>query len=150
MPKFSVRRSLTRQSSWKYVANCFIGMFADASPSLTVTSEIGPLTSLVMWVLNTAPLPVLKVMNRRGSLMKFTPVLKSWPRPPPPLLCHEKSSRNWYLVCSVVCGVLTLAPIDRPFGKVSFGAFERDRIWLPKLAYWKMNSFSFDPPSTQL
>src|SRR3954454_15360357 len=150
MPKFSVRRSLTRQSSWKYVANCFIGMFADASPSLTVTSEIGPLTSLVMWVLNTAPLPVLKVMNRRGSLMKFTPVLKSWPRPPPPLLCHEKSSRNWYLVCSVVWGVLALAPMVKPFGNNSFAADDRDAMLLAKFAYWKMNSFSFDPPSPQL
>src|SRR5262249_27287974 len=125
-------------------------MFAEASPSLTVTSEIGPLMSLVMWVLNTAPLPVLKVMNRRGSLMKFTPTLKSWPRPPQPLRCQEKSSRNWYFVCSVVCGVLTLAPIVTPFGNDSFGAELRDRIWLPKLAYWKMNSFSFDPDITQL
>src|SRR5512140_28538 len=82
--------------------------------------------------------------------MKFTPTLKSWPRPPPPLLCHEKSSRNWYFVCSVVCGVLPLAPIVRPFGKLSLGAEERDAMLFAKLAYWKMNSFSFDPPSTQL
>src|SRR4029077_9932659 len=125
-------------------------MFADESPSLTVTVEIGPLRSLVMWVLKVAPLPVLKVMNSRGSLMKFAPALKSWPRPPQPVLCHEKSSRNWYLVCSVVCGVLPLAPIDTPFGNDWLASELRDRIWLPKLAYWKMNSFSFDPPSTQL
>src|SRR5215218_8533512 len=82
--------------------------------------------------------------------MKFTPTLKSWPRRPPPLLCHEKSSRNWNLVCSVVCGVLPLAPIVRPFGKLSFGADERDAMLLAKSAYWKMNSFSLEPPSTQL
>src|SRR3954453_15952422 len=125
-------------------------MFAAALPSLTDTVEIGPCRSLVMCVLKTAPLPVLKVMNRRGSLTKLTPTLRSCPRPPPPLLCQEKSSRNWNFRCCVVCGVLTLAPIDRPFGKVSLGALERDRIWLPKSANWKMNSFSFDPPITQL
>ena len=32
----------------------------------------------------TTPLPVLNVMNSRGSWMKFTPALKSWPRPPMP------------------------------------------------------------------
>ena len=67
-----------------------------------------------------------------------------------PEACHEKSSRIWYFFCSVVCGVLPLAPVTTPFGKLSFGADERDRIVLPKSAYWKMNSFSFDPPITQL
>src|SRR6185436_19435124 len=145
-----VSRPPARQSSWKYPANCLVGMLADESPSLTVTVEIGPFRSLVRWVLMIAPLLVLKVMNRRGSLMKLTPTLKSWPRPPMPVLCHEKSSRNWYFFCCVVCGVLMLAPMVTPFGKVSFGADEREVIWLLKSATWKMNSFSFDPPSTQL
>src|SRR6185295_7718696 len=125
-------------------------MFADESPSLTVTVEIGPFKSLVRWVLKVAPLPVLKVMNSRGSLMKLTPTLKSWPRPPMPVWCHEKSSRNWYFFCSVVCGVLPLAPMVTPFGNVSFGADDREVMLLAKSATWKMNSFSFDPPITQL
>jgi len=37
---------------------------------------------------------------------------------------HEKSFRNWYLCCSVVCGVLTLWPTKTPPGKVSAGEFE--------------------------
>ena len=65
-------------------------------------------------------------------------------------MCHEKSSRNWNLRCSVVCGVLALAPIVRPFGKLSFGFELRDVMVLPKSANWKMNSFSFDQPITQL
>src|SRR5690349_5402804 len=125
-------------------------MFAAELPSLIVTCEIGPLRSLVMCVLNTAPLPVLNVMNRRGSLMKFTPVLKSCPSPPNRDTCHEKSSRNWYFFCAVVCGVLPFAPIVRPFGKLSFGAELRDAMLLKKSAYWKISSFSFEPPSTQL
>src|SRR5215831_17610250 len=82
--------------------------------------------------------------------MKFTPVLKSWPRPPMPVLCHEKSSRNWNLCCSVVCGVLPLAPMLTPFGNDSAGAELRDAMLFANVANWKMNSFSFDPASTQL
>ena len=52
-------------------------MFACESPSLTVTEEMGPARSFVRWVLKMAPLPVLNVMNRCGSLMKLTPTLKS-------------------------------------------------------------------------
>src|SRR5689334_13759663 len=89
-------------------------------------------------------------MNSRGSLMKFAPALKSWPRPPKRETCHEKSSRIWYFRCCVVCGVLPLAPIDTPLGKVWFGAELRDAMLFEKSAYWKMISFSFDPPSTQL
>src|SRR5258708_296446 len=89
-------------------------------------------------------------MNRCGSLMKLAPTLKSWPRPPLPVTCHEKSSRNWNFRCSVVCGVLPLAPIETPFGNVSLGAELRDAMVLLKSAYWKMNSFNFDPPITQL
>jgi hypothetical protein len=36
------------------------------------------------------------------------------------------------------------------FGKVSFGAELRDAMVFWKSAYWKMNSFSFEPPTTQL
>jgi hypothetical protein len=39
-----------------------------------------------------------------------------------PVLCHEKSSRNWYFFCAVVCGVFWLAPMVTPLGKLSFGA----------------------------
>ena len=70
--------------------------------------------------------------------------------PPIPVTCHEKSSRNWNLFCSVVCGVLPLAPMVTPIGKLSFGAELRDAMLLRKSAYWKMNSFSFVPPTTQL
>src|SRR5262245_64216004 len=89
-------------------------------------------------------------MNRCGSLMKFTPALKSWPMPPLPVTCQEKSSRNWYFFCSVVCGVLPLAPIVTPFGKVWFGSLLRDAMLLRKSAYWKMNSFSRPPAITVL
>ena len=125
-------------------------MFADESPSLTVTVWMGPFTSSVRCVLKIAPLPVLNVMNRRGSLMKFAPAFKSWPRPPRPETCQEKSSLNWYFFCSVVCGVFTLAPVCTPFWNSSFGADERAAMLLLKSAYWKMNSFSFWPGSTQL
>jgi hypothetical protein len=37
-----------------------------------------------------------------------------------------------------------------PFAKVSCGSPVRAVMRLAKSAYWKMNSFSFDPPSTQL
>src|SRR4051812_14419428 len=124
-------------------------MLAAALPSLTVTRLSGPLMSFVACVLNVAPLPELNVMNRCGSLMKFTPTLRSWPRPPL-LTCHEKSSRNWNLRCCVVCGALTFEPIETPFGKLWLGSVVRAVMVLPKSANWKMNSFSFDPPSTQL
>ena len=37
-----------------------------------------------------------------------------------------------------------------PFGNASFGLLLRAPMWLLKSAYWKMNSFSRAPPSTQL
>jgi hypothetical protein len=76
-----------------YSPSCFIGRFAAASPSLNDTEEIGPSRSFVVCVYTTTRLPPLKVVKRCGSLMKFTPALKSWPRPPR-YTCHEKSSRN--------------------------------------------------------
>ena len=82
--------------------------------------------------------------------MKFAPTLKSWPIPPWPVTCHEKSSRNWYFFCSVVCGVLPFAPMVRPIGKLSFGAELRAAMLLRKSAYWKMNSFRRAPLTTQL
>src|SRR5258708_37761683 len=91
-------------------ANCFSGMFADASPSFKVTFESGPLGLLSRCAYCSTPFPELNVMNRRGSLMKLTPVLKSWPRPPMPDLGHEKSSRDWDFFCAVVCRVLTIGP----------------------------------------
>ena len=93
-------------------------MLAAASPSLSVTVEMAPFTSSVRCVFCTTPLPVLNVMNSRGSLMKLTPVLTSWPMPPMPETCHEKSSRNCHFFCSVVCGVFGLWPIETPFGKL--------------------------------
>src|SRR3954467_6179856 len=67
-----------------------------------------------------------------------------------PAACHEKSSRNWYFFCCVACGVLTLWPTDTPLGKLCDGSRLFAEIALAKSAYWKMNSFSFAPPSTQL
>src|SRR5512136_2146821 len=82
--------------------------------------------------------------------MKFAPVLKSWPRPHPPILCHEKSSRNCSFLWLVVCGALVVCPTQTPFGKHSFARLLLATMLLRKSAYWKMNSFSFVPPSTQL
>src|SRR5215203_865307 len=82
--------------------------------------------------------------------MKLAPTLKSWPRPPMPAMCHEKSLRNWYFFCCVACGVLTLWPMDTLFGTVCDGSRLFAVIALSKSAYWKMNSFSFAPPSTVL
>src|SRR5262249_29247910 len=74
--------------------------------------------------------------------------------PPQPVRCQEKSSRNWYFFCSVVCGVLPLAPVVTLFENVSLvqltASVQREAMLLRKSAYWKMNSFSFAPPSTQL
>jgi hypothetical protein len=93
------------------------GMFAAESPSFSCTFETGPFTSLVRCVYWMTPLPVLKVMKRRGSLMKLPPALRSWPRPPLPATCHEKSSRNWYFFWAVDCGVLMFWPTVTPLGK---------------------------------
>src|SRR5687768_4807108 len=82
--------------------------------------------------------------------MKVTPVLKSWPIPPMPVTLQEKSSRNCHLVCSVFCGVFGLAPAETWFGNNSNGAVLLTGIEFLKFENWKMNSFSFDPPSTQL
>ena len=90
-------------------------------------------------------------MNRRGSLMKLTPALKSWPMPPMPVTCHEKSSRNCHFFCSVVCGVFGLWPDgDAVREQLVRVAGCRAVMLLAKSAYWKMNSFSFVPPITQL
>ena len=51
---------------------------------------------------------------------------------------------------AVVCGVFGLAPLRTPFGKISHGSSLLSGMWLPKSAYWKMNSFSFEPLSIQL
>ena len=68
-----------------------------------------------------------------------------------PATCHEKSSRNCHLCCCVTCGVLGFWPTITPLGKL----LRRIAgccavIALAKSAYWKMNSFSCEPPSTQL
>src|SRR5688572_23667705 len=89
-------------------------------------------------------------MNSFGWLMKFTPDLKSWPRPPMPDTLHEKSLRNCHFFCCVCCGVLVFCPMETPFGKVICGSRLFAVIALAKSAYWKMNSFSFDPPRTRL
>src|SRR5674536_59079 len=82
--------------------------------------------------------------------MKFTPVLKSWPSPPWPETCHEKSSRNWNFLWLVVCGALPVWPTATPFGKPSFGRSLFATMLLRKVAYWKMNSFSLFDPRIQL
>src|SRR5262245_39459462 len=73
--------------------------------------------------------------------MKLAPTLSSWL----PLI-HVKSSRNWYLCCSVVWGVLMLCPTVTPFGKVSVGSVEFSEMWFRKYEYWNTNSFSLPPP----
>jgi hypothetical protein len=45
--------------------------------------------------------------------------------------------------------VPVLADAD-PVGKICCGSPLFAPMWLRKSAYWKMNSFSLDPPSTQL
>src|SRR5262245_20314469 len=82
--------------------------------------------------------------------MKFTPALKSCQRPPIPAMCHEKSPRNCHLCCCVACGVFVFWPIVTRFGNVCCGSRLLAEIAFAKSAYWKMNSFSFAPPSTQL
>src|SRR5829696_7423297 len=89
-------------------------------------------------------------MNSVGSLMKLAPVLKSWPRPPMPATFHEKSLRNCHFFCCVCCGVFGFCPTVTPFGKIWYGSRLFAVIALLKSAYWKMNSLSRDPPSTQL
>ena len=74
--------------------------------------------------------------------MKLAPTLNSW-RP----LIQVKSSRNWYLCCSVVWGVLTLWPTVTPFGKVSVGRVEASAMWFRKYENWNTNSLSFPLPS---
>ena len=61
-----------------------------------------------------------------------------------------KSSRNWNLCCSVVCGVLTLWPTVTPFGKISVGRFEFSTIVFLKYENWNTNSLSLPLPSTEL
>src|SRR5687768_2864590 len=76
--------------------------------------------------------------------MKLAPTLNSWrPR------FHVKSSRNWYLCCSVFWGLFTLWPMVTPPGKVSVGSFERSTIEFLKYEYWKTNSLIFPLPSTE-
>ena len=88
-------------------------------------------------------------MKSRGSLMKFKPAFMSWPTPPLPVRCHEKSSRNCHFFCSVVCGVFGLWPICTPLGNWRNGSWLRAVMLLAKSAYWKMNSFSMLLPITQ-
>src|SRR5688572_7251605 len=82
--------------------------------------------------------------------MTFTPALKSWPRPPMPVTCQEKSSRNCHFFCCVCCGVLPFCPMNTEFGNDCDGSRLLAVIAFAKSAYWKMNSFSPLPPTTQL
>src|SRR5712692_9492044 len=76
-------------------------------------------------------------MSRTGSLMKLTPTFTSWrPR------VQVKSSRNWNLCCSVVCGVLVDCPTATPLGKVSVGRVEFSEMWFSKYVNWNTNSLS--------
>src|ERR1043165_1455005 len=84
-------------------------------------------------------------MSNVGSLMKLAPTLNSW-RP----LLNVKSSRNWNLCCSVVCGVLTDWPTVTLLGKVSVGSVEFSPMWFRKYEYWNVNSLSFPLPRTEL
>src|SRR5262249_41001556 len=106
--------------------------------------------SSVRWVYWTTPLPVLNVANRRGSLMKLPPALKSWPSPPRPATRPAKWSRHWYCLCAVDWGVLMVCPVVTPLGNDSYAFSVRAAMWLSKSAYWKTNSFSFEPESDML
>src|SRR5436190_14998830 len=88
--------------------------------------------------------------KRRGSLMKLAPTLRSWPRPPLPTTCQEKSSRNCHFFCCVCCGVFTFWPTVTRFGNDCCRSVLFAVIAFAKSAYWKMNSFSLAPPTTQL
>src|SRR5438477_10458086 len=88
--------------------------------------------------------PVENVMSSTGSLMKLAPTLNSC-RP----LFQVKSSRNWNLCCSVVCGVLTDWPTYTPLGKLSVGSVEFSEMWFRKYENWNVNSLSLPPPSTE-
>src|SRR5437762_2627904 len=118
-------------------AYCFIGVLASAEPPFLLTDDSGPLMLLSRCVYENPPVPVLKVRNRWGSLMKLTPALKSWPRPMP-AVCHEKSSRNWYFFCCVAWGVLRFWPTVTLFGNVCAGSRLFAVIAFEKSAYWKM------------
>ena len=67
-----------------------------------------------------------------------------------PAACQEKSSRNWYFFCAVLCGELTFCPVVTPLGNDSYGVSLRAEMWLSKSAYWNTNSFSFEPRSDAL
>src|SRR5688572_16158408 len=76
--------------------------------------------------------------------MKLAPTLNSWlPR------FQVKSSRNWYLCCSVFCGLLGFWPTKTPPGKLSDGSLERSTIEFLKYEYWNTNSLFFPLPSTE-
>src|SRR5919108_4100997 len=127
---------------------CLLGIVAVSLPSPIVPDwlmlEIGELRSSSRCV-KDGELPELNVMSSTGSLMKLTPPLSSWaPR------VQVKSSRNWYLCCSVVCGVFPLWPTNQPPGNVSDGSVEFSAMWLRKYEYWNMNSLSRPLPSTEL
>src|SRR5262245_16308598 len=76
--------------------------------------------------------------------MKLAPAFSSW-RP----MLQVKSSRNWYLCCSVVWGVFTDWPTVTPLGKVSVGRFEFSTMLFLKYEYWNTNSFTRPPDSTE-
>ena len=63
---------------------------------------------------------------------------------------QEKSFWNCHFFCSVVCGVFGFCADADLFGKIMYGSWLFAPIGCAKSAYWKMNSFNFDPPSTQL
>src|SRR3990170_5512564 len=89
-------------------------------------------------------------MKSRGSLMKLTPALKPWLRPPSPDALHEKSFRNCHFCCCVCCGVLVFWPMLTPLGKEICGSRLLAVMALANSAYWNTISFSFDPPITKL
>src|ERR1700704_5225179 len=88
-------------------------------------------------------------MNRRGSCSQFTPALKLCARPRPAAV-QLTSSRNCHFVCSVDWGAFGLAPEVTPFGNWRYGRLLLPGITFLNVATWKMNSFSFDRPITQL
>jgi hypothetical protein len=65
-------------------------------------------------------------------------------------MCHEKSSRNWYFFCAVLCGVFTFCPVVTPLGNDSNALLLRAEMWLSKSAYWNTNSLNLEPDSERL
>src|ERR1051325_3115511 len=124
-------------------------MFACTAPPMTCTVCTGALRSLAPMV-KKPPRPDAVLMNRRGSCSQLPPAFKLCSSPPKPRDVQLTSSRSCHLVCSVVCGADPFAPPITPLGKISTGCVVLPGIALSNVETWKIRSFSFVPPKSQL